>query len=164
VLIAPSTIDAVQHVGGWMFDRATEGWDIYCLISEHADHTPLRILGARSIVGLDQALATTTRGTRPSVIAVSAALYQADNRLRHELSRALKQGASEIRLWPGQLGSSPCGDPTPYTPSKAALAFKTHALTSAGLLSDTSGAEAFHEQMSLNPRSRPRRWHTSFRR
>ena len=44
-VVAPTVADVVGQIGGWLFDRAMEGWRIDVLVPEGDSLTPLRILG-----------------------------------------------------------------------------------------------------------------------
>ncbi|MEV5829073.1 hypothetical protein AB0L25_26290 [Spirillospora sp. NPDC052242] len=130
-MIAPSMLGGVRFAGGWVFDRVAAGWDVTVLTADGAGSRALRILGARGL-DLEMALNSQVRGPRPRALAVDAALYESDERIRRRLIGVLDSGM-EIRLWGGSRAAY--ADEVPgcvqHRLSGAARAFKAHALAAA---------------------------------
>ncbi|MEV0360014.1 hypothetical protein AB0H71_28545 [Nocardia sp. NPDC050697] len=133
-VVALSVADAVKHAGGWLFDRATAGWEVTVLIPGAADDTPLRILGAE-LASLDDALATGGRGRTPHAIAMAAGICLREPMASEGLHLALLDRGLEVVVW-GEYtppGSAELLSPVEYRLSMAARAFKTRAMKAAGL-------------------------------
>nr|WP_194945856.1 hypothetical protein [Mycolicibacterium malmesburyense]CRL69619.1 hypothetical protein CPGR_01317 [Mycolicibacterium malmesburyense] len=126
--VAARTVgDAVDLVGGWLFDRARAGWDVTVFVAEPGDPRPLRILGVE-MGDLDGAFG----GPQPSpaALSVAAELYAIDPRLRDVVRATLSRCTPEITVWGGQLPG--LGRETVvarHTLSVAARTHKAHALT-----------------------------------
>jgi hypothetical protein len=88
----------VRCAGGWLFDRVMAGWDVVVLSSDDTDPRALRILGARP---LDATKVTKEPPARswPQALAVDAALYAANPKVRQMVVDALRGGTTEVRLW-----------------------------------------------------------------
>jgi hypothetical protein len=131
-VMSTSVGDAVQSAGGLIFDRAKLGWRVTVLLPAGEDTRPLRILGAD--IGDVAAPSTELRDDR-TALAASAAMYVHDASTRSEVDTALSTKATEVILWGAPLpndlerGSKLIS----YRLSRAALVFKGHALTAAGL-------------------------------
>jgi hypothetical protein len=144
VAIAPTAADAVQHAGGWLFDQVLAGWDVTVIVPELTDHTPLQILGVRPH-GLEPALAYRADGSCLSAIALSAAMLDTDERIRHMVLAAVETGLPELRVWGAGDGTgtgTAAGIPTEVAQrsapvahrlSAAARAFKAQALAAAAI-------------------------------
>lgn len=129
-VVATSVVEVVSCAGGWLYDRATAGWDVTVLLAAQPDVRPLHILGAK-VVDLRDALAGPPR--RPAAIAAAVALYEADLGVRDEIHAAVVGGRVEVTLWgqncPREL--SRCATDTTHELSWAARIFKTQALSAA---------------------------------
>jgi hypothetical protein len=138
VAIAPTAADAVQHAGGWLFDQVLAGWDVTVIVPELTDHTPLRILGVRPH-GLEPALAYRADGSCLSAIALSAAIFGTDERVRRMVLAAVETGLPELRVWgTGGTDGMPAevaqrSAPVAHRLSAAARAFKAQALAAAAI-------------------------------
>jgi len=138
VAIAPTAADAVEHAGGWLFDQVLAGWDVTVIVPELTDHTPLQILGVRPH-GLEPALAYRADGSCLSAIAVSAAMFDADERVRAMVLTAVETGLPELRVWgAGAADGIPAevaqrSAPVAHRLSAAARAFKAQALAAAAI-------------------------------
>ena len=131
-VIAPNVVDAVESVGGWLFDRAMGGWDVNVMVYDHEDPRPLTILGARSL-DISDAL-TSWRGRPPAqTVAIAADLFCRDARVRQSFLEVLCRRPTEVTLWgeprPVELESSV--DEMRHELSHAARVFKSHALAAA---------------------------------
>lgn len=150
MVVAPGTVSAVRHVGGWLFDRVMAGWDATVLVADQLDSRPLRILGADT-TDLESALASPAGGPRPQAMAVEAGLYGADPRVRRIVREALDEGATELRIWgdtwPAGLDCG--GGPVQHRLSVAARAFKAQALAAAAAPADAmAGTETFRSGLA----------------
>jgi hypothetical protein len=130
LVMSKNVADAVHGVGGLIFDRARQGWQVTVLVPAGADARPLGILGA-GLAGL----AATPGGQRRTALVASSALYIDDRRARSEVESALATRATEVLVWgralPGALDRG--SRSVTYRLSGAARAFKAQALLAAGL-------------------------------
>jgi hypothetical protein len=136
-VVASTTEDVVQSVGGWLCDRARAGWDVNVLVADGGDPCPLSILGATAL-DLDEGFVSMVRSaSRVEALAVSADLLATDTRVREEILRVLKRGLTEVTVWgnqwPAELGRQ--ADPVQHRVSPAARAFKSYALVAADVSS-----------------------------
>jgi hypothetical protein len=147
VAIAPTAADAVQSAGGWLFDQVLAGWDVTVITAEQADNRALRILGVRGHA-LEAALAYRADGACLSAIALPAAMFESDERVRRMVLAAVESGLPELRLWgegdgmPAELAGR--ADPVSHRLSAAARAFKAQALVAAAIgQAGVAGTEVF---------------------
>ncbi|NQE68197.1 hypothetical protein NG2371_02653 [Nocardia gamkensis] len=166
-VVASSVADAVEHAGGWLFDRAAAGWNVTVLVADMSDTRPLRILGAK-VVPLESALAPSGEWRRPDALAAGANICADDRRARRGLLEALDDGGVEVVVW-GEGWPSLSGhrvDPVLHRLSIAARAFKAQALHAATITGAAVGAiEVFRSGLSavapvggdLSPVGRPSR-------
>jgi hypothetical protein len=141
-VVASTMEDVVESAGGWLCDRARAGWDVNVLVAGGGDPRPLAILGATAR-HLDEGLLQMMRSaSQVGALAVGADLLQADVRVREEILRVLKRGATEVVVWgttwPVELGRQP--DSVEHRVSSAAQAFKSHALVAAGVSTEPAAA------------------------
>lgn len=150
-VVALTVADAVQHAGGWLFDRSTAGWDVTVLVPGAADDVPLRILGAE-LGSLDHALATGGRGRTPHAIAMAAGACLRVPQAGEGLHLALLDRGLEVVVW-GE-DEPPVGAellrPVEYRLSRAALAFKTRAMVAAGLGAAAAPVETFRSGATVH--------------
>lgn len=145
-MVAPTTVEAVQATGGWMFDRAMAGWDVMVLVADTADSRPLHILGAY-VGDLEAALRSQARGPQPHVLAVDAHLLDSDHRVRRLVVSLLERGLTEVRLWGEEWPQDIEGEVVSlhHQLSVAARAFKTQALAAAAApVESLDTTEVFH--------------------
>ncbi|MEU4312064.1 hypothetical protein [Nocardia sp. NPDC024068] len=133
-IVGRSIDDVVEHVGGWLFDRATAGWEVAVLVAEPSDDRPLRILGAR-MLDLEEVLASGGSGRQPHAIAVAAAMVERDSRMSQGLHAALDDGGLQVVGWGEGWPKGPGYrvDPVWHRLSAAARAFKAQALAATGI-------------------------------
>jgi len=139
--IAPTAADAIENAGGWLFDQALAGWDVTVITAEQADCRPLRILGVRDHT-LETVLSYNADGSCLSAIALSAAMFARDERVRQMVLTAVERGLPELRLW-GEadvaeadfsgIGLDGAASPVAHRLSSAARAFKAQALAAAAI-------------------------------
>ncbi|HEY6786278.1 MAG TPA: hypothetical protein VI365_03105 [Trebonia sp.] len=152
VAIAPTVADAIESAGGWLFDQALAGWDVTVITAEQADCRPLRILGVRDYT-LESMLSSRADGSCLSAIALSAAMFATDERVRRLVLGVIESGLPELRFWGDAdvagadfsgAGLDAPASPVAHRLSAAARAFKAQALAAAAVggepLADT---EAF---------------------
>ncbi|MFC8042197.1 hypothetical protein [Nocardia sp. NPDC057353] len=150
-VVALSVADAVQHAGGWMFDRSTAGWEVTVLVPGVADDTPLRILGVQ-VASLDHALATGGRGRTPHAIAMAAGVCLRLPQADEGLHLALLDRGLEVVVWGERPppASAELLSPVEYRLSRAARAFKTRAMASAGLAAAAGPVEDFRSGATVH--------------
>lgn len=134
-----SVTEAVSCAGGWLFDRAFNGWDVTVFVAACPDDIrPLHVLGAKA-VDLEAGLGPERL---PAALSVSAGLYAADERVRRTVRNALRRRTAEITVWGS--GRTPellrCLEPVHHQLSSAARTYKLHALGVAGVHVNVVGA------------------------
>ncbi|MDG4664923.1 hypothetical protein [Mycobacterium sp. 236(2023)] len=135
IVVIASTVGAlVESAGGFLCDRARQGWDVGVLLRRHCDARPLSILGVSDHAMLDDDVASGIETLAPgATLLICADLFVGDGGVQRELVRRAAQGRDTVTV---------CGRPTdtdvtqglelmPHTPSAAATAFKTSALRAA---------------------------------
>jgi len=140
-MVAPRPIDVVRSAGGWLFDRATAGWEVTVLVREHTHIRSLEILGA-TVLDFEHALAGQVHAIWPQTLAIDPAMYTSDSRVRRGVLGCLDTGEIEIGVWgelPSELESRV--SPTAYRISVAGRAFKKCALRAAGCPGETVTTE-----------------------
>ncbi|EPQ71159.1 hypothetical protein MMMB2_4993 [Mycobacterium marinum MB2] len=95
-VVAASVIDVVQAAGGWLCDRVMAGWQVRVLVPGGDDIRPLQILGATA---MDLEAGLTGRAPMGHSLAVGAAAFAADERVRAKLTEALQCRWTEVALW-----------------------------------------------------------------
>ncbi|WP_319435645.1 hypothetical protein [Mycobacterium sp. RTGN5] len=143
-VLGASVADVVSCAGGWLFDRATMGWDIAVAIAECPDDRPIRILGSR-LIDFNQALSKSALADSPHAVAVAVGLYERDARVRRYADRQIAGRQTEVAMWgrdwPTELYRL---RPMEHHLSAAAQAFKSQAMAAAGEAPDSPGlAESF---------------------
>ncbi|GAB2851399.1 hypothetical protein GCM10022221_58520 [Actinocorallia aurea] len=131
VVVAPDAAETARFAGGWLVDRVLAGWEATVLCAEDGDPLPLRILGAASAPLGPAAYAAVLRA-RPHALAVHAALYARDPRVRRLVDESAAAATTEVTLWGGpRLLDPTAADLMPHRPSRAARVFKSRALLAA---------------------------------
>ncbi len=132
-VVASSVAEVVQLAGGWLCDRARAGGDVNVLVAERDEADALSILGARAI-DLDAEFGVLVKTVASAgALAVSANLLGSDTRIRDEVLRALRRGATEVTVL-GENRPNAFGrqlEPVQRRMSCAARAFKSHAVAAA---------------------------------
>lgn len=135
-LVGRSVLDVVMAAGGWLYDRATAGWDVTVMIldaPENTDTRPLQILGAR-VLDLASVLTQWEQWPHPQTIAVCAEMFDGHAQVRQGVIDALEHSSTEVTLWgdvPAELDRDV--DSRQHRLSAAARAFKAQALRAAGI-------------------------------
>jgi hypothetical protein len=143
---ARDVADVVRNAGGWLYDRATAGWDVTVVVTSECDVTPLRILGARTERPNPDDDATAP--PQALALAASADAMDASAPLRDDVVRALKRGLAEVTLWgePGAAGLERGIESVEHELSAAARAFKAQALRAAGVDEPVGSVETFRRR------------------
>jgi hypothetical protein len=137
-VIAPSIAEVVRFAGGWIVDQGLAGWEVFVLTADRGDPRPLRILGTHPH-DLEAVLASPAAlGQCLGAIVVTADLYRSDVRIRRMAGHARAVGSADVRLWGDLRRWDPevVAPPVPHRLSRAARAFKSHALTAARIAGD----------------------------
>ncbi|BBX23907.1 hypothetical protein MTER_33180 [Mycolicibacter terrae] len=135
-VVGRSVLDVVTAAGGWLYDRATAGWDVTVMILDALDDTdtrPLQILGAR-VLDLASVLKQWEHWPHPQTIAVCAEMFDGHAQVRQGVLDALEHSSTEVTLWgavPAELRRDV--DARQHRLSAAARAFKAQALRAAGV-------------------------------
>lgn len=135
-IVGRSVVDVVMAAGGWLYDRATAGWDVTVMIldaPENTDTRPLQILGAK-VLDLAAVLTQWEHWPHPQTIAVCAEMFDGHAQVRQGVIDALDHSRTEVTLWgdvPAELHSDV--DARQHRLSAAARAFKAQALRAAGI-------------------------------
>jgi hypothetical protein len=133
-VVATSVADVVASAGGWLFDRRSAGWDVNVLVTEAADIRPLTILGV-DVIESDGDLPSGLALKSTTGLAIALDRFAIDDDVRMGVIGAVKSGATEVVMW----GDGPPSgiderfDAVVYRLSRAAEAFKSHAVAAAGL-------------------------------
>lgn len=129
-VVASDVADVVRSAGGWLYDRMAAGWEVNVLLPVTPDARALQILGVRAL-DLESVLSTDSGS---AAMAVSAAAFAADGRVRDTVRKALDHSLTEVTLWgddwPLTIGRALTAVQHPL--SAAARAFKRQALVAIG--------------------------------
>jgi hypothetical protein len=130
--VASTTAEAVRHAGGWLVDRVLAGWGATVLTTDRGAALPIRILGARAD-DLECALGSLPRWPPAQAVAVDAALYRTDPRVRRMVDVTVAAGSADLRLWGERCLVDPdcSAGVVRHHLSVAARAFKAQALIAA---------------------------------
>ena len=147
-VVASSPADVVCSVGGWLYDRVRAGWEVNVLLPRHCDTRPLRILGMQASE-LDTQIPVESTGCAVRGLAVSAKMFASDERVRQQVLKALDRWMTEVTLWHDDwpLAVGHRTTTVQHLLSGAALAFKRHALTAAGIADTVGPTERLRSDM-----------------
>ncbi|MBH0780196.1 hypothetical protein [Nocardia bovistercoris] len=139
LVVAPSALDAVRGLGGWMFDMTAAGWEVTVLAHEHRDPRALAILGVDGL-DLDRALAMPVGDASPDLVAVAHEMYRGDVVTRERVLHGCGCHRAETMVWGRDLPMAAADslDATRHRVSAAGRAFKACALRAAGIAADAS--------------------------
>jgi len=133
-VVGRGVLDVVTAAGGWLYDRATAGWDVTVMIlDDREDIRPLQILGAQ-VLDLASVLKQWEQWPHPQTIAVCAEMFDGHAQVRQGVLDALEHSSTEVTLWgavPAELHRDV--DTRQHRLSAAARAFKAQALRAAGV-------------------------------
>jgi hypothetical protein len=125
VALASTVSDVVLNAGGYLFERATSGWDVTVYLEDWADRRALEILGV-SAAQLSNVLDVKAETQCPQVIVTSAALYEPRKPSRRYIRSAIDRHA-EVVMW-GPAECTSLRQVFNYHLGAAARAFKKQAL------------------------------------
>ncbi len=147
-VVGSTPADVVRSAGGWLYDRVRAGWEVTVLLPQQCDTRPLQILGVRA-AALDSQIASAGSGYVARGLAVSAEMFASDVRIQQELLKALDRRMTEVTLWhegwPLAVGHRTTT--VQHLLSRAARAFKRHALTAAGISGPVGPTETLLSDM-----------------
>lgn len=149
VVAAASVGPIVAAAGGFLCDRAREGWTVSVLLAGSCDVRPLAILGVSDhrVVDEREDLGSIISGLpRETTVMIGSDLLGADARARDGLGEFAQSAYGAVRVW-GRQPEAEIGtglEPDPYELSPAAIAFKTHALRAAGTAGMVEPVEALY--------------------
>lgn len=147
-VVASSPAEVVRSAGGWLYDRVCAGWDVTVLLPQQCDCRPLQILGVQA-AELDSQIPPASRGCAARGLAVSAAMFASDVRIRQEVLTALDRWMTEVTLWEEgwPLAVTHRTTTVQHVLSGAARVFKRHALTAAGMPATVAPTETLLSDM-----------------
>lgn len=142
VVLGSSVAEVVECLGGWIFDRTLAGCETIVFTPAPDETRALAILGAKTA---DYGDIPVVPGWCDSfgVLAVSAAMYEADRLARETVGARRNDGTNRTYLWGGEPGTGSGREfavITPHQVSLAGQAFKRQALAAAGLPMDRQSA------------------------
>ena len=147
-VVAATPADVVCSVGGWLYDRVRAGWEVTVLLPQRCDIRALQILGMRA-AEFDSRIPPASDGCAARGLAVSAEMFASDQRIRHEVLRALDRWMTEVTLWhddwPLSIGHRTTT--VQHELSAAARAFKRQALAAAGVSETVGPTEMLRSDM-----------------
>jgi hypothetical protein len=126
-VVATDVVDAVGSAGGWLFDRAREGWEVTAFVPENCDPRPLHILGVKTL-SLDYWMFGGNR--QPRALAIAADVVAGNSRVRTAVFAAVESGATQVSVWGSKRSCSLAQriDDGHHQLSAAAKAFKSQAI------------------------------------
>lgn len=145
--LAPDVAGLVEGAGGWIFDRASAGWDVSAVLHDWSDPRALQILGVQSVRHAEAW--TAVQMTMPASILVAGHLYSQEVQIQRLVHDASDAGA-DVTVFgrPCSLDSVAGIEAVTYRLTAAARAFKAHAVTAAGETQPrTDGAESFRRRV-----------------
>lgn len=150
-VIAADAVDVVHSAGGWLYDRVMAGWAVTVLLPNNRDARSLRILGV-SVVDVESEFIEAALNSTSQTLAVSAAAFTVDARLRDKVLDSLDDRLTEVALWGDgwPLGVDRGLTKAQHLLSGAARRFKGAALAAAGI---PCGSVGFTETLLCHPRS-----------
>lgn len=133
-VIAADAVDVVGSAGGWLYDRVMAGWEVTVLLPNNRDTRSLRILGV-SVADVESEFIDAALNSTSQTLAVSAAAFTVDARLRDKVLDALDNRMTEVALWGDgwPLGVDRGLIKAQHLLSGAARRFKAAALAAAGI-------------------------------
>jgi len=150
-VVASNPADVVGSIGGWLYDRMRAGWDVNVLLPHRCDSRPLEILGVQ-VTDLDWQILSGDTECAARGLAVSADMFASDARIRQEVLSALDRWMTEVTLWhddwPLAVGHRTAT--VQHVLSRAARAFKRHALAAAGIPGSVGPTETLRCDMKAS--------------
>ena len=147
-VVGASAVDVVRSAGGWLYDRARAGWEVNVLLPRRSDTRALRILGVRA-VDFDSQVPVDSSECAAHGLAISAEMFASDERIRQGVLKALDRWMTEVTLWddgwPLAIGQRTTA--VQHVLTGAARAFKSHAMTAAGISGPVGPTETLRSDM-----------------
>jgi hypothetical protein len=133
-VIAADAVDVVGSAGGWLYDRVMAGWEVTVLLPNSRNTRSLRILGVSAVDDESEFVEAALNSTSQT-LAVSAAAFAVDARLRDKVLDSLDNRLTEVALWGDgwPLGVDRGLTKAQHLLSGAARRFKGAALAAAGM-------------------------------
>jgi hypothetical protein len=147
VAIADDEVELAHAAGGLVYDRRSVGWDVDVFLLACANERVLRILGVHARILGSIPLPEVLTG-RPDVVVASHDVY-VNNEHVHTYIRETSHQQAELAFWGGVAWPADLEQGVglvQYQLSRAAQAFKQHAIgaTGASASTDSCAAETFH--------------------
>jgi len=137
-VLGSSVAELVELAGGWIFDRAMQGWRVHVCGAGDRDIRPLQILGVEKVP--DDGDFKSVKAALPTkALALTADLYISNAHVRETALAALNEGLMELTLWGDthQIEMEHQVENMTHRLSAAARAFKGHSLTAAAVPNDS---------------------------
>ena len=130
-------IDIVRAAGGVIVDRLREGWDAVALLTEEADHRPLRILGAEAI-NIDSERAEQVKTEVPHAMLIANELMRDNASVQQWVLQVLEESLTSMAAFSDSWsGSVDAAYPMRHRLSRSARIFKAEALRAAHASEET---------------------------
>lgn len=145
-VVAADVADAVNAAGGLIFDRASAGWRVAVYLESPGDDRPLRILGADAHPLTDD---VRSEPEWPDTLVVAADVGERNTAARRFIAAACRCQGTDVAVWSEIRASEATTEigRVDHRLSAAALAFKVHAMSAAGLTSHpVSPTESFRRR------------------
>ncbi|MFV8164935.1 hypothetical protein ACNQVK_23095 [Mycobacterium sp. 134] len=153
-LVTDDVGEAVCAAGGWMIDRVRAGWRIEAVIPPDCDAKPLAILGV-SATHADTESDPSWFTSRPAALAVGIGVLSPANPIRTQVHALMRDPGIEITIWgDGGFTSGRNFEAVQYQLSRAAQAFKAHAMRAASLSARPVATEFLRSCTSWYPLDR----------
>jgi hypothetical protein len=148
-VLAANVTDAVMSIGGLIFDRAMDGWDVSVVVEADADRgvddRPIRILGGK-VAGAARGQDRPLMLPRPHMLAVATDVLVTSEAVRQRVLAAASDNATSVLFWgrhhPPGLNCRLV--PVRHRPSAAAQVFKFHAVAASGASAMRQADEGFY--------------------
>lgn len=116
-----------------MIDRVRAGWRIEAVLPPDCDAEPLAILGV-SATHADTGSDPSWFSSRPAALAVGIGVLSPANPIRTQVHALMRDPGIEVTIWgDGEFTSGRTFEAVQYRLSRAAQAFKAHAMRAAAL-------------------------------
>jgi len=134
LVIGSESADVVRSVGGWICDRALSGWRVTVALRDTTDTEPIVILGAKPIP-FEAFAQDLSNGLWPCALAIAADIFAEDSKVDRLLSSCRREDLPDVMVWgeSPQAANAHLGDDEQHMSSRAARAFKAHALVAVGI-------------------------------
>lgn len=143
-VIALDVAGLVRGAGGWLYHRASTGWDVQVMVPPDQNLRPLQILGVHA-ADLETELAVPEGDAAGHGLAVFADALVTDPRISRRVHLALRRSLTEVVLWGERwpVAVDQRLSTVQHLPTVAGRAFKRQALAAAGADASADGPEIF---------------------